>query len=212
MPETPEPPLLNPVLTLQMDPRPEPRPGGGKDASKIVTSRLLQQQEVLASACEQIFRQRAHYPTYAGKVHLIASMYDDSFAPSHTPRDLFNEDMGCRLVAPFTRGYLIEATIDYLPLLAGRIGKPNNTASRVDISRVEKLSAFDQEAVLRGREIDQLWDKAPELDDGKLFAVRFAPFRDDEARSRTTGNDRSSVLGRHPFARLSGLAAASTRG
>ena len=58
MPETPEPPLLNPVLTLQMDPRPEPRPGGGKDASKIVTSRLLQQQEVLASACEQIFRQR----------------------------------------------------------------------------------------------------------------------------------------------------------
>lgn len=182
MPETPEPPLLNPVLTLQMDPRPEPRPGGGKDASKIVTSRLLQQQEVLASACEQIFRQRAHYPTYAGKVHLIASMYDDSFAPSHTPRDLFNEDMGCRLVAPFTRGYLIEATIDYLPLLAGRIGKPNNTASRVDISRVEKLSAFDQEAVLRGREIDQLWDKAPELDDGKLFAVRFTPFRDDEAR------------------------------
>ena len=109
-------------------------------------------------------------------------MYDDSFAPSHTPRDLFNEDMGCRLVAPFTRGYLIEATIDYLPLLAGRIGKPNNTASRVDISRVEKLSAFDQEAVLRGREIDQLWDKAPELDDGKLFAVRFTPFRDDEAR------------------------------
>ena len=104
MPETPEPPLLNPVLTLQMDPRPEPRPGGGKDASKIVTSRLLQQQEVLASACEQIFRQRAHYPTYAGKVHLIASMYDDSFAPSHTPRDLFNEDLGCRLVAPFTRG------------------------------------------------------------------------------------------------------------
>ena len=182
MPETPEPPLLNPVLTLQMDPRPEPPPGGGKNASKIVTSRLLQQQHVLASACEQIFRQRARYPTYGGKIHLIASMYNDSFAPSYTPRDLFNEDMGCRLVAPFTRGYLIEAAIDYLPLLAGKIGKPNNTASRVDISRVEKLSAFDQEAVLRGREIDQLWDKAPELDEGKLFAVWLTPFRDGQAR------------------------------
>ena len=182
MPETPEPPLLNPVLTLQMDPRPEPRPGGGKDASKIVTSRLQQQQESLAGACEQIYRQRAHYPTYAGKVHLIASMFDDSFAPSHTPRDLFHEDMGCRLVAPFTRGYLIEATVDYLPLLAGKIGNPNNTASRVDISRVENLNAFDQKAVLRGREIDQLWDKAPEFDEGRLFAVRFTPFHDGQAR------------------------------
>ena len=182
MPETPESPLLNPVLTLQMDPRPEARPGGGKDASRIVTSRLQQQQERLAGACEQIFRQRTHYPTYAGKVHLIASMFEDSFAPSHTPQDLFNEDMGCRLVAPFTRGYLIEAAVNHLPLLAGKIVNPDNTASRVDISRVENLSAFDQKAVLRGREIAQLWDKAPEFDEGKLFTIRFTPFHDGHAR------------------------------
>ena len=182
MPEIPTAPLLNPVLTLQMDPRPEPRPGGGKDASKIVTSRLLQQQEVLAGACQQIFSKRAHYPVYAGKVHLIASMFDDSFAPSHTPQHLFNEDMGCHFVAPFNRGYLIEATIDRLPQLVKKIGEPTNTASRVDISRVKKLSAFDQEALLRGREIDQLWDKAPELDEGKLFAIWFTPFYDDRAR------------------------------
>ena len=182
MPETPEPPLLNPVLTLQMDPRPEPRPGRGKDASKIVASRLRQQQEVLAGACQHIVRQRAHYPTFAGKVHLIASMFDDSFAPGHTPRDLFNEDVGCRFVAPFTRGYLIEATIDRLPLLVRKIGEPNDTASRVDISRVEKLGAFDQNTVLRGRKVEQLWDKAPELDDGRLFSVWFTPFRDGQAR------------------------------
>ena len=182
MPKAPESPLLNPVLTLQMDPRPEPRPGGGKDVSKIVTSRLLQQQEVLASACEHIFRQRAHYPIYAGKVHLIASMFDDSFTPSYTPRDLFNEGMGCRLVAPFTRGYLIEATIDRLPLLVRKIGEPDSTTSRVDISRVEKLRLFDEKAVLRGRKIDHLWDKALELDEGKLFVVWLAPFRDGQAR------------------------------
>ena len=182
MPETPEPPLLNPVLTLQMDPRPEPRPGRGKDASKIVASRLRQQQEVLAGACQHIVRQRAHYPTFAGKVHLIASMFEDSFTPGHTPRDLFNEDVGCRFVAPFTRGYLIEATIDRLPLLVRKIGEPTNTASRVDISRVEKLGAFDQNTVLRGRKVEQLWDKAPELDDGRLFSVWFTPFRDGQAR------------------------------
>ena len=182
MPATPEPPLLNPVLTLQIDPRPEPRPGRGKDASKIVASRLQRQQEVLAGACQHIFRQRAHYPTYAGKIHLIASMFDGSFTPSYTPRDLFNEDVGCRFVAPFTRGYLIEAAIDRLPLLVRKIGEPNDMASRVDISRVEKLGAFDQNTVLRGRKIEQLWDKAPELDDGRLFSVWFTPFRDGQAR------------------------------
>ena len=180
----PKTPLLNPVLTLLMDPRPELRPGGGKDTSKVVMSRLSQQQKVLASTCKQIFRKRAYYPEYAGKVHLIASMFDDSLVPSYTPRDLFNEDMRCHLVAPFTRGYLIEATIDYLPRLADKIGKTVNTATRVDISRVEKLSVFDQEEVLRGREIDQLWDKAPDLGNGKLFSIHFMPFRDGEARRK----------------------------
>ena len=182
MPAISEPPLLNPVLTLQIDPRPEPRPGRGKDASKIVASRLRQQQEILAGACQNIFRERAHYPTYAGKIHLIASMFEDSFTPGHTPKDLFNEDVGCRFVAPFTHGYLIEATIDRLPLLVRKIGEPNDTSSRVDISRVEKLSPFDQKTVLRGRKVEQLWDRAPELDDGRLFSVWFTPFRDSEAR------------------------------
>ena len=182
MPVTPETPLLNPVLTLQIDPRPEPRPGRGKDASKIVDSRLRQQQEVLAGACQHIFHERAHYPTYAGKIHLIASMFEDSLTPGHTPKDLFSEDVGCRFVAPFTRGYLIEATTDRLPLLVGKIGEPNDTSSRVDISRVEKLGAFDQNTVLRGRTAEQLWDKAPELDEGRLFSVWFTPFRDGEAR------------------------------
>ena len=182
MPVPPEPPLLNPVLTLQMDPRPEPRPGRGKDASKIVASRLRQQQEVLLGACQHIFRESARFPTYAGKIHLIASMFDDSFAPGHAPKDLFNEDVGCRFVAPFTRGYLIEATIDRLPLLVRKIGELNDMSSRVDISRVEKLGAFDQNTVLRGRKVEHLWDKAPELDDGRLFSVWFTPFRDSQAR------------------------------
>ena len=182
MPVTPETPLLNPVLTLQIDPRPEPRPGRGKDASKIVASRLGPQQKVLAGACRHIIRERAHYPPYAGKIHLIASMFEDSLTPSHTPKDLFNEDVGCRFVAPFTRGYMIEATIDRLPLLARKIGEPNDTSSRVDISRVKKLGAFDQNTLLRGRTVEQLWGKAPELDEGRLFAVWFTPFRDGEAR------------------------------
>ena len=179
---TSEPPLLNPVLTLQMDPRPEPRPGGGKDASKIVTARFPQQQQVLAGACQQIFDERERYPTYAGKIHLIASMFDDSLATSYTPRNLFSEDTGCQFVAPFAHGYLIEATTDLLPSLASKVEQPSDTASRVDISRVEDLSAFDQKAALRSRDIDQLWDRAPEMDEGKLFVVWFTPFRDGYAR------------------------------
>ena len=182
MPVSPEAPLLNPVLSLQMDPRPEPRPGRGKDTSKIVISRLLKQQRDLSGTCHQIFHQRAHYPVHAGKLHLIASMFDDSLSPSHTPWDLFDEDMGCRFVAPYVRGYLIEASVDHLPRLAQRIGEPANIASRVDISRVEELSAFDQQAVLRSRSVEQLWEKAPEVDEGKLFTVWFMPFRDIQAR------------------------------
>ena len=145
-------------------------------------SRLLKQQRTLSGACQQIFRRRARYPVYAGKLHLIASMFDDSLSPSYTPWDLFNEDMGCRFVAPYIRGYLIEASVDHLRRLAQRIGEPANIASRVDISRVEELSAFDQQAVLRSRSVEQLWDKAPEVDEGKLFTVWFKPFRDIQAR------------------------------
>ena len=131
----PEPPLLNPVLSLQLEPRPEARTGGGKDATKINVERLSVQQRVLARACQQFYRTRERRPVYAGKVHLIASMFDDSRATSYTPRNLFSEGVGCRIVAPVARGYLLEVTVDRLPELAAAIEQPTSTASRVDISR-----------------------------------------------------------------------------
>ena len=182
MSEIREQPLPNPVLTLKMDPRPQSRPGRGKDSSKIVTSRLLQQQRELADDCRRIFRRRKNYPTYAGKLHLFVSMFENSIVPSYTPLDLFNDDVGCRFVAPFAQGFIIEASADSLPLLIRKISTSSNVASRVDISRVKKLGVFDANEVLRGRSFEQLWDEAPEFNAGKLFTVWFAPFRDAHAR------------------------------
>ena len=45
-----ERPLLNPVLRLKMDARPELQPGGGKGRNSVMWDRLEEQQRVLGEA------------------------------------------------------------------------------------------------------------------------------------------------------------------
>jgi len=84
------PPLLNPVLSLQMDPKPESPTARGKGQRSVVVARLPTQQRVLAASARSLFSSRSDLPSFAGTAHLVVRMFaEDSLAPTHTPDDLF---------------------------------------------------------------------------------------------------------------------------
>lgn len=184
MPEVVERPLLNPVLSLKMEAVPETQRGGGKGRDSIKVDRLATQQAVLAQAVRGLYRDRQALPTFAGKIQLLARMFaEDSLAPSYTPDDLFSKVHQCQLVAPFHHGYVIEADIESLAALAQVIENPGSIAVQCDISRVESVALFAPSDRLRCKSEQDLWDEAPEADQGaKLFVVWFAPFRDTDAQ------------------------------
>lgn len=175
-------PLLNPVLRLKMDAKPEVPTGGGKGRLSVVTERLSGQQKALAASTRNLFQKREALPTYGGRAHLLVQMFPDSLAPSHTPDDLFSDVHGAQLVAPFHNGYVVEVETKSLPRLTAAIERGQNFGIQADTSRVQKISPFSQEDRLRKRSIDELWNAAPADDDGRLFVVWFAPFRNREAQ------------------------------
>jgi hypothetical protein len=184
MAEVPERPLLNPVLSLKMEAVPETQRGGGKGRDSIKTERLGQQQAVLATSVRDLYRQRAHLPIFAGKTHLLVRMFaDDSLAPSYTPDDLFGNLHQCQLVAPFRHGYVVEADVEALPVLAHAIENPKSVAVQCDISRVESVTSFSPADRLRRQTEQGLWNEAPESEQGgKLFVLWLSPFRDNGAQ------------------------------
>ncbi|WP_245310092.1 hypothetical protein [Bradyrhizobium jicamae] len=176
-------PLLNPVLSLQMGPKPESPTARGKGQRSVVTERLAIQQRVLASATRGIYGSRSTLPSFAGTAHFVVRMFvEDSLAATHTPDDLFSPVNGCRLVAPYHDGYLIEANLNQFNRLAQVIENPTNYSIQADISRVESLTPFAPQDRARGRSIEDLWQAAPEEDGARLFVVWLAPFRTRQAR------------------------------
>ena len=176
-------PLLNPVLRLKMDAKPEPQTGGGKGRASVVVGRLAEQQRVLSAAARDLYRDRAQLPAYGGRTHLLVRMFaEDSLAPSHTPDDLFSNVTGCQLVAPYRHGYVVEAEIAALPRLTAAIENPLSFAVQSDISRVSTVAAFSADDRLRRHSADQLWNAAPADDDGRLFVMWLAPFHHREAQ------------------------------
>jgi hypothetical protein len=183
MADEPQRPLLNPVLSLKIEPKPETQPGGGKNRDSIRTDRLAGQQQTLSSAAMHLHRMRARLPLFGEKTHLLVRMFaEDSLAPSYTPTDLFGPPQGCQLVAPFRNGYLVEAEVEALPRLAQIIQNPPTIAIQCDISRVKTLSRFSRRDRLRRHTLDELWEAAPANDQGHLFVVWFAPFRNRNAQ------------------------------
>ena len=177
-----DPPLLNPVLSLQMDPVPESPRGGGKGRESIVQGRLVPQQSKLRAQAQSLYGSRMDFPTFSGKTFLAVHMFSDSLAPSYTPKDLFASVYGCRLVAPLRNGYFVEADLGRFHGLAAAIRNPRSLALQVDISRVSDMMVFDDEARLRGHSVEDLWEAAPEDEGGRLFIIWLTPFRDSGAR------------------------------
>ena len=176
------PPLLNPVLSLQTEPVPQSRIGGGKGQQSIIQERLAPQQRKLKAQAKSLYTSREQFPTFSGKTLVAVRMFSDSLAPSHTPDDLFASEHDCRLVAPLHNGYLVEAALDCFLTLSAAIQDPRSYALKSDISRVSDLMVFGDDARLRGHSIDDLWEAAPEVDDGRLFIIWLTPFRDRSAR------------------------------
>ncbi|MBF0169052.1 MAG: hypothetical protein HQL45_15625 [Alphaproteobacteria bacterium] len=175
-------PLLNPVLKLTTEPKKRVPDARSKDASKVVWSRFSQHKTHLMASCRGIYERRASLPVYGGRVLLRASMCDDSYAPTYTPHDLFNAQVGCQLVAPINNGYLVEAHVEALPNLMASIEATTAKKTAVDISRVEDIRAFDGEEILRGRSIDQLWKEGSIGDGGKLYMLWLPPYSSGAAR------------------------------
>ena len=178
-----DPPLLNPVLALRKEAAPEPVTGGGRGADDIVIERLESQRRILGANLDQIAIEASNYAPKAGKLHVVARMFPDSFAPSWTPRGLFDPNFGCTLVAPAPGGYLIEVSVQRLRQLARFVRTAETIESRVAISRVEELRPFDSHELLRGQTVDDVWSKAAEIEGGRAFILWLAPYRDKSARA-----------------------------
>lgn len=183
MPDEIDRPLLNPVLQLKMESRRETPTGGGKGRNSVIVSRLPTQQRFLSSTVRQLYGRRSQLQAYGGRTHLLVQMFaEDSLAPSWAPGDLFSRITGCQLVAPYRHGYVVEASVNALPELAAAIDRAAGFAVQTDISRVENLAEFGMRDRLRERSVEQLWNAAPQDDDGRRFIVWFAPYRDQGAR------------------------------
>ena len=181
MADSPRRPLLNPVLRFTQDPKPKHVTGGGKSAYSIIRERLDEQRRALAQSFRTMAETVAYQPNFSGQVVIYAAMFDDSFAPSYTPDDLFHPIHGARLITPHRSGYLVEMQADQLTILAEQIERTTRVKELVDISRLQGAGFFSEENARGGRELGTLWDAAPETENGRTFVTWLMPLRSREA-------------------------------
>jgi hypothetical protein len=174
-------PLLNPVLRFTKKPRPEGITGGGKNASGIKTDRLDKQRTILSEQFKTLAETANDHPKFGDRLVVYASMFDDSLAATWTPGDLFNEDRGSRLIAPFRNGYLVEIERKQLRYYSALSISADTARDKVDISRVKSLRFFETEDAAAGRKLDDMWEEAPEFSGGRAFIVWLMPFTDKAA-------------------------------
>ena len=181
MVDNPLRPLLNPVLRFTKDPKPEGVSGGGKNARSINTDRLPEQQRILSGQFLALSEQAPQRPHFDGRVVLYAAMFDDSLAPSYTPSDLFHATRDARLIAPYRSGYLVEMAASQVGQYARVVQSTVITKDLVDISRVESVRFFENEDAVGSATLDEIWEDAPETEEGKVFVVWLMPLRGREA-------------------------------
>ncbi len=187
MADSPQRPLLNPVLRFTQDPEPKRVTGGGKTADSIIDNRLDIQREALAQEFRAMAETATSQPSFGGQVVVYAAMFEHSLAPSYTPDDLFHSIHGARLITPHRAGYLVQIQVDQLAPIAERIGRTAKIKELVDISRVQRAGFFDEENACGGREFDALWDAAPKTENGRMFIVWFMPLRGSDAVEHLIG-------------------------
>jgi len=201
MPPDSSRPVLNPVLRFTKEPRPESVTGGGKSADSIRADRLERQRERLARELSTMAAVAEDQPKFNGRVVLYASMFDDSLAPSWTPKDFFSADRGARLITPFRSGYLVEVDAKHLARLAQVAESADRVFDKVDISRVKSVRFFDEEDAAGARNLDEAWAAAPKVHNGRVFLVWFMPLRDAAAAEhllRKINSMRSGVIASPP--------------
>lgn len=175
-------PPLRPTLHLLMKPIPDPIEGRGKGEHTVKRDRFEEQRKHLVLRLKELSRQRDELTMHASKLLLNVRMFDDSLAQSHTPHDIFNRIVGCRFVAPQGNGYLVEFDFGQLKEVASRIVRADTWGVRSDISRVQDIEPFNKADLLRGRTIDQIWDRAVEEASARFFLAWLRPYHDDNAR------------------------------
>lgn len=181
MVDTPRRPLLNPVLRFIKDPKPEGVSGGGKNAGSIKGDRLPEQRRALSRQFLALSELAAQRPRFDGRVVLFAAMFEDSLAPSYTPSDLFSSVRDARLIVPYRSGYLVEMAADQLPAFARLVQRTDLTKDQVDISRIESVRYFENEDTSGAASLDEIWEAAPQTEDGRAFTVWLMPLRGREA-------------------------------
>ena len=177
-----ERPILNPTLRLTLEPATVPGKGGGKSQASIKQGRLAEQRLVLSDHFSAVLEDPKRLAHMAGRTLVVARMFADSLAPSHTPDDLFPVE-DCRFIAPLPSGYLIDVADSALKRLARSARSSENTKMMSDISRVRSVKPFSRKAMLRGQTLESLWEKGLKLDGGdRLFTAWLMPFGVEKAR------------------------------
>ena len=174
-------PILNPVLTLLDDPTPRRATGGGKSKKDIKIERLDSQRSVLSKKFHSMASSAHVQPNFNRNVVIYADMFDDSFAASYAPKDIFSVNRGAFLTIPYKGGYLLQAQMDKLVDLANAIENASTASEMVDISRVRDVRFFDRSDVLGYRNIDKLWSDALEAENGRSFIVWLMRFKTHDA-------------------------------
>lgn len=174
-------PLLNPVLRFTRDPKPESVVGGGKSSSNIRHERLERQRQRLSDDFAGMARECGKQAQFGGRAIVYAQMFDDSLAPTWTPNDLLHPERGARLITPYRQGYLAEVDVRALDWFSHFAIAASNARDRVDISRVETVRFHDRDDVVRGRDLDAMWEAAPRFGEGRSFLIWFMPVSDGRA-------------------------------
>ena len=164
-------PILNPAPGFPDVPKPERTASGGKAKRNIKDERLNTQREVLTSDFRSMADAVHLQPSFNGHVVLYADMFEDSYAPSYTPKSIFNPDVGALITLPYQGGYLFQVHADRLRCIAEKIESASKTGEKVDISRVQGVRFFGKQDVMGKRAIEDLWLSANEMENGRAFTV-----------------------------------------
>lgn len=174
-------PILRPVLRSLDDPTPRLTRDGGKSRYQIKEERIEEQRSVLSENFITMANSVHLQPKFDNSVIVYADMFDDSFAPSYTPRDIFGRDRDIFFTLPYQGGYLLQVRSDKLKNIAEKIKNTTRVCDKVDISRVKNARFFNEKDALGYRDIDELWTNAPKSDNGRLFIVHLMRFRTRDA-------------------------------
>lgn len=156
--------------------------GGGKDESKITPHYADRRRALIERVSSLLDPASPHTLWFAGHALFWVGVDLDSLAPTYTPDDLFESDIGIRLVAPWNTGYVIEVPAISRDALLRRLRHPHTIPQRVDISRIISFRPLHKE--ITPDSLKQVWATA-DLDRSggpASFVVSLPPFQSAAAR------------------------------